>query len=260
MGKLNIKQQSMVLLVAFLLMVGLFYFFAWTPQLTLLDDIAQQSKAEEDKIQAAKAKLAMLSEVKKNAANAEVELIKIQNQMPSDSQLPSLVVEFQNMANDAGVNLVSIKPGNPKAMGEFSTIDTNLAVVGSYVSLIDYLRRIEKSPRAMTVSTIDIAVAEYPNLTLNLTTSAFTMGAAGVPVAPVANTGSSAQPAPAAQPSNTAPPANTGASQGPAGGGSNNNASVLQPSDSDGTQLSEVGQVADDDNSVMESGFLGSMN
>jgi Tfp pilus assembly protein PilO len=183
-NKLNTKNQMIIIGAALVLMVVLFYFFAWTPQLTQLEDLDNQAKAEQGKIEAAKAKIAMLSEVKKNAANAEVELIKIQNKMPADAKLPSLVVELQNMANDAGVKLVSIKPSEPKAMGDYSSIDMNLSVVGSYVSLVDFLRRVEKSTRSMSVATIDISVAQYPDLALNLTATAFTMGVAGAPATP----------------------------------------------------------------------------
>ncbi|HCG99713.1 MAG TPA: hypothetical protein DE036_08010 [Actinobacteria bacterium] len=47
---------------------------------------------------------------------------------------------------------------------------------GSYVALIDFLRRVEKAPRAFKVDNINIKVTQYPDLNMNASISAFTMG------------------------------------------------------------------------------------
>jgi hypothetical protein len=130
--------------------------------------------------------------------------------MPADAQLPSLIVELQNIADDAGVELASIKPSEPKPLGDYSTIDFSMSITGSYVTIIDFLRRIEKAPRAMTVNSIDISVASYPDLVLNFTVSAFTMGTPGTSAAVPAAGAPAPVPAPTQTSSNAQPNGNTG--------------------------------------------------
>jgi Tfp pilus assembly protein PilO len=65
MNKLNTKHKILILSAIFVVSIALFYFFVWTPQLAKLDELEKQAQAEQGKITAAKAKLAMLSEVKK---------------------------------------------------------------------------------------------------------------------------------------------------------------------------------------------------
>lgn len=160
-------------------MLVMFFVLGWKPQMAKLDELNKQKVEEEAKIQAAKNMLIMLEGAKKSTATAEIDLIKMANRVPADPELPSLIVEVQNMANDAGVELVSLRPGELVPAGELSELKVSTVTRGSYVALVDFLRRIEKAPRALKVSSIDIRVREYPDLELNLTISAFTMGGDG---------------------------------------------------------------------------------
>lgn len=175
MDKIAMKKQILILSAVLALMLLLFYLFAWKPQMAKLDELGKHKIEEERKLQAAKNTLVALQEAKKNAANVEVELIKIANKMPVEPELPSLIVGIQNMANDAGVTLKSIRPGEPTSMGEFSEMKISANLYGSYSAIIDFLRRTEKASRAFKVDSISIRVAEYPDLDLNVAMSVFVM-------------------------------------------------------------------------------------
>ena len=157
-------------------MFVLFYLFGWSPQVVKLDELAKKKVEQEQRLQAAKNTLSRLEEVKRNAANAEIEYIKLSNRMPSSPELPSLIVEIQNISNDAGVELVSLSPGEPSSVGEYNEMKISAVMNGSYVALIDLLRRVEKAPRAFKVDNINIKVTEYPDLNMSASISAFTMG------------------------------------------------------------------------------------
>jgi len=179
------------LVVILILMLVLFYLFAWKPQVEKLDEIGKQRVEEEQKIQAAKNTLIRLEEVRKNVANAEVELIKLANKIPKDPELASLIVEVQNMATDAGIDLLSIKPSEPAPVGEFNEMKVNISGKGSYVAIIDFLRRTEKAHRALKVTNVDVRLneQEYPDLGLSLTMSAYTVGDGVQPAEPAPRKG-----------------------------------------------------------------------
>lgn len=176
MNKLAMKQQIIILVAVFVLMVALFYVFAWSPQKARFAELDQQRAAEETKLDTAKSTLTMLVQVRKTASESEFELVKIRTKMPSQPELPTLIVALQNIADDAGVELQSITPGQPALQGDYGEIAISTSVLGSYVSIIDFLKRLEKASRELRVNTINVAGGtSYPDLDVKLTMSAYTM-------------------------------------------------------------------------------------
>lgn len=157
------------------MVLAAFFVLAWKPQSGRITDLEKQRSAEEIKLQTAKTTLAMLEEDKQNAAETEAELVKLKKQIPMKPKLPEIVDQLQSMANDAGVNLVSIRPSNVAAKGQFGELQINITVEGSYTALVDFLSRIEGSQRTFKTSSIDIKVKSYPDLTMNASLSAFVM-------------------------------------------------------------------------------------
>lgn len=193
MNKLTTKQQIIALVAVLVLLLLAFYMLAWSPQKAALDDLYKQRAEAEKSLDAAKNTLIMMGQVKKNMAEAEVTLIKITNKIPAEPSLPALIVELQAIANDAGVDLQTLSPATPVSQGEYSEIQINASITGSYSALIDFLRRIENASRALKVSQIDVKVVSYPDLGLSLTVSAFAMGASDSSATPPSQT-ASAQP------------------------------------------------------------------
>jgi len=176
MNKLAMKQQVIILVAVFVLIVALFYVFAWSPQVARLAELDQQRATEETKLETSKSMLAMLVQVRQNASESEFELVKIRTKMPSQPELLTLIVALQNIADDAGVDLQSITPGMPTSQGDYGEVAISASVSGSYVSIIDFLKRLEKASRELRVNTINVATGQnYPDLDVKLAMSAFTM-------------------------------------------------------------------------------------
>jgi len=179
MNSMVIKRQIATLIAVLILMVGAFFMLAWRPQTQKLADLESQWQEQSRRIETARTTISMLDEKRRSAAKTEAELVSIKSKMPTEAELPVLIVEMQNIANDAGVNLLSIRPGGLTSQDEFSEMQVGVSAEGSYVAIIDYLRRIEKANRALKVNSVDVKVKEYPDLSLSLSVSAFTMGGSG---------------------------------------------------------------------------------
>lgn len=177
-------------------MLLLFFLLLWRPQMARLDELDKKIVQEEERYKVAKSTLERLKEVKKKAAAAEVELVKITKQMPPEPKLPEFIEEVQDMANDAGVEFIMIRPGKPEKpekpgetnqVSEYNEMQIEASARGSYVAIIDFLRRIEKAPRALKVTKIEVKLSDkkpYPDLDLNMTVSAFTMEGSKQAVSP----------------------------------------------------------------------------
>jgi len=190
--KITAMQKTIALAVAFVLVAVLIVVFVAMPMFTTLADLDSQKAAAQQQLQSAQSLLSRLEEAKSRSAVTEAELLKIGTQMPDSPQLPSIIVELQDIANDAGVTVTSFAPGQPTAAagGKFTEISITTAVTAKWDDLLDYLRRIDDSTRLVRVSNVAISPAsstettadsdEEANLAVSLSLKAYVIGTNGV--------------------------------------------------------------------------------
>ncbi|MDO8964717.1 MAG: type 4a pilus biogenesis protein PilO [Coriobacteriia bacterium] len=116
--------------------------------------IARQQKEQ------ALALLAQLEQAKVRASETQSELLRIATQMPDSPQLPSLIIEMQEIASAAGMEISvfsPVAPGSTPNDAGFVEIQMNATMLGTYSDLIDYVRRLHKSARLIRVASVQIA-------------------------------------------------------------------------------------------------------
>lgn len=192
--KLTFQQQLAALAVIVVAALGLYFYFVWQPQADQLASLSQQSQEEEVKITSAKATLARLENLKRSASKIEAKIIKVDRKIPKAPELPSFLVQLQNMANDASVSITQLKPGEPKDEAGFSRMEADLQISGSYLATENFLFRLENAARAIRVDKLSMRIGDvknYPKLESELTVSSFVMGGSGsaAAVPPVAQQG-----------------------------------------------------------------------
>ena len=103
---------------------------------------------EQAKLQDNKKKLSTIDQQRAAAQQTEGDLIKLDKLIPTDSQLPSLMIELQQTATDAGVQFMDIKPGAPVSGTPGATvIPLELKIEGSFFDVNDFLYRVENYAR-----------------------------------------------------------------------------------------------------------------
>jgi hypothetical protein len=92
------------------------------------------------------------------AAATEAELLQVGTQMPDSPQLPSLIIELQDIANASGVKVTSIAPGQPvlAAGGQYTEVALSTQVTAEWDDLLDYLKRLDHSTRLLRVSNLTV--------------------------------------------------------------------------------------------------------
>lgn len=181
------------------LILILFFFLGWRPQSARLSQLAQKKQQEESKYKEAEATLTRLKAAKKEAPEIEAKLVTLSKRMPEEPEMPSLLVELQDVANEAGIDFVSIKPSPPavketKDKKKYSEIPLSISLEGSFFDVVDYLYRLEKMPREIKVKNISVVTTldDYPDLTVELSGFAFVLGEAKIPSAGAQATGGGA--------------------------------------------------------------------
>lgn len=154
--KIQPRDELIIGIVAIVLVVVVLAMVLVRPQLGELSTIATTKQEEESRIRGAQAELELLKAAKSEALQIQADLIKVGNQVPDSPQLPSLVVEIQDLATEAGISFVSIKPGTMTASGEFTTLPIELALHGQFFDVVDFLYRLQHLTREVRVTDLDL--------------------------------------------------------------------------------------------------------
>lgn len=180
--KLSLQEAVALGVVIFILLTALFGFLAWRPQLAALRKIAKQQQDEKKKAQSAALTLARLQKIKQEAPKIEAELIQLSRRMPEEVDIPSLIIELQELASESGLEFSSFTPAQPAAVGDYSALSLSLSLSGYFNkvsdqggSLLDFLYRLEHFPREIAVTNLTLSGGGegLPSLSINLQAQTF---------------------------------------------------------------------------------------
>jgi Tfp pilus assembly protein PilO len=130
------------------------------------------------------------------------DLFRLAKAMPDGSDMAGIMLELNAMAASAGINFISILPGDPVSFTDSSALPINLTFHGNYYDLTDFLYRmrnlvtvkdgvLDASGRLYTLDALDLHEApaeKFPRIEAVLTLSAYSYGAAAIPSVPGAPT------------------------------------------------------------------------
>jgi type IV pilus assembly protein PilO len=190
--KITSMQKMIAVAVGFVILAVVAVVLLVLPMFGELESLALQKSGAEQQVVLAKAELARLESTKSRSAATEAETLKIGTEMPDSPQLPTLIIELQDIANAAGVKVTSFSPAQPSpiAGGKFTEVSLNTQITARWADLLDYLRRLDKATRLLRVTNITVSPVastettasadEEIDLSVSLTTKAYVMGANGV--------------------------------------------------------------------------------
>ncbi len=120
--------------------------------------------AEQTKLTAAKAELVKLSALRVQAAANQARLIELAKMMPSAKEIPSLVIQMQELANEAGIDFMTVSPGQATTSSAYATMPLTLQFEGTFFDINDFLYRVEQmvgSPgRLLSIQQVDLSLSE----------------------------------------------------------------------------------------------------
>lgn len=168
MSRLSAQVQLYIAIAVIAVVALAVVFLGILPQFQKASTVSSEIATEQSNLSAAQALLARRQSAKAQSAANEIDLMRIANQVPDSPQLPSVIIELQDVANASGVSLQSIAPGEPGApepmadgvVGDYTVVPVTFLVRGDWAELIDCLRRINDLERGTRVT--EVAVAYVP--------------------------------------------------------------------------------------------------
>ncbi len=101
--------------------------------------------------------VAELENVRRDAPDIERQILEYAKRIPTEDEIPTLVVQIEEIAEEADVTQLSIQPGSPEAPpggGDFSRIPITMSFEGTYEELQDFLLRVRNLARLVTVNEV----------------------------------------------------------------------------------------------------------
>ena len=150
----NILNLGTLILV---LLAVAYYFLLFSPlrqeYLARYDERARK-EAQEAQLERT---IAELENVRRDAPNIERQILEYSKRLPTEDEIPTLVVQIEEIAEEADVTQLSIEPGSPEAPpggGDFSRIPITMSFEGTYEELQGFLLRVRNLTRLVTVNEV----------------------------------------------------------------------------------------------------------
>jgi len=163
------------------------------PKFGELATLDAEMQAANDQVTQTKTLLAQLEQAKAGASLTQAELIALANQFPDKPELPALVIELQDVSNDAGIRFERFGPSTPAPVpsGQYSEIAISTRISGAWPDVLDFLRRVNRMTRAIRVTDVSISpqaslsptATEAPDVNADISMRAYVLSATTPPAA-----------------------------------------------------------------------------
>ena len=140
-----------------------FYFLLLSPLLGRLNEQAQAREAKQGQLEQAQQEVNELEEVRRNSPEIERQLLELSKRVPTQPQIPTLVVQVQEIADASGVTQLSVEPGDaaaPAGGGDYQVVPVTMQFNGTYDEMQDFLLRTRNLARLVTVT--DVSYCREP--------------------------------------------------------------------------------------------------
>jgi type IV pilus assembly protein PilO len=177
--KLSPRDELIAELIAVVLVAVALVVLFIMPAINGRADLQKKEATIQQQMQTSEATLARLKEAQRGAIADQAELIRIANQVPDQPEMPTLIVQIQDLANQAGITFVSITPATPVTVGSVDQVTLTLVLKGQFRDVNDFLSRLYTLTRKVRVTNVSLSAEVYPELTVNLTAQTFAMSSKG---------------------------------------------------------------------------------
>ena len=180
-----------VAVVALIAVVAAGWFLVINPLRVKIAETNAQIQAQQKNLITARAQLVRMEQTRQEAEKNQGRLIELYKMVPSQDELPSLLLQVQDLATQSGIEVMSISPSKGSAGNGFQTITLGLQFSGTYFDVNDFIYRIEQlvagPGRLLAVKDVNLALGSSvkagasPSLTVTMNVQAFRSLAVAAP-------------------------------------------------------------------------------
>ncbi|MGI8649512.1 MAG: type 4a pilus biogenesis protein PilO [Rubrobacter sp.] len=157
LGQLSGRSIILIGVGLLVLLVLLSYLLVVGPLLGRLSDRAEERDAKEAQLAQLMEQVQELERVRDSSGEIGERILELNKRVPEEPEVPTFVVQLQQIASAAGVTQVRIEPGTPGAPaqgGSYSIVPITMTFEGTYEGLRDFLLRSSDLARLVTINSV----------------------------------------------------------------------------------------------------------
>jgi type IV pilus assembly protein PilO len=134
-----------------------YYFLLMSPLLGRLQEQSQARKDKQAQLAQVQQDVNELEEVRRNSPEIERQLLELSKRIPAQPQIPTFVVQDEEIATASGVTQLTVDPepaGSPEGGGDYQVVPVTMQFQGTYDEMQDFLLRTRNLARLVTVTKI----------------------------------------------------------------------------------------------------------
>ena len=142
-----------------------FYFLLLSPLLQSLDEQAQARDDKQSQLEQVQQEVNEREEVRRNSPEIQRQLLELSKRIPTQPQIPTLVVQAEEIADASGVTQLSVDPEpptTPAGGGDYQVVPVTMQFDGTYDQMQDFLLRTRNLTRLVTVT--DLRYCRNPTI------------------------------------------------------------------------------------------------
>jgi len=150
---MSMRDQLVLTGIALVVVLALVVGFLVAPQLGKMAGLDGDIEAARKDVGVQLSLLNQREAMKDQAAQTDAKALKLGSLVPDRPDLPSLIIELQDIAFAAGVKLAAITPDDltPSDTGAYTVIPLDMAVQGTWTDTVDFLQRIPRLTRGIRI-------------------------------------------------------------------------------------------------------------
>jgi type IV pilus assembly protein PilO len=156
-GSLPMPVKLVLLSILFLILVGLGYWFLWSPAIDEFD----QAKAKEEELRQVfltkKAQAIKVEAYKQQMIDIEKTFGALLKQLPDKSQMDGLLTDINQAGLGRGLEFDLFKPGQETSADFYAEMPIQIKIKGSYHDIGAFATDISKLSRIVTLNDLSIA-------------------------------------------------------------------------------------------------------
>jgi hypothetical protein len=143
MSRARGKEVYIITAVIVVVVAVAWFFLLYNPERHTVADLNSQIASANQSINGLEQDLVRLKAYAKTSPQTQADLLRLNKMMPSQTGIPSVIIELTQTAEQAGLNFAHIAPGSVTAGSLFSVQPISLSFTGAYYDVEDFLFRLE---------------------------------------------------------------------------------------------------------------------
>jgi type IV pilus assembly protein PilO len=154
-----VTNRNLIILgvLGIVLLIIAYYFLLLSPLLQSLNEQAEARESKQAQLEQVQQQVNELEEVRRQSPDIERQLLELSKRIPAQPQIPTFVVQVQEIADASGVTQLTVDPEpstSPEGGGDYRVVPVTMQFNATYDEMQDFLLRTRNLARLVTVTNV----------------------------------------------------------------------------------------------------------